>query len=269
MTTLVFGAGKSGVAAANLLVARGAAVRITDSKPEGEIALAAKLDPRAGKIFGGHPAGILDGISEIVLSPGVPRNIPVLRDADAKGIPVIAEIELAFRYMRGKIVAITGSNGKSTTTALTGEILAAAGMNPIVAGNIGEPLTGSIDPDNERAYVIELSSFQLETIRTFRADVALLLNITPDHMDRYASLEDYAQAKFRVFFNQTAADCAIVNADGCSIDQLAPCAGNWKNHGAYVSAVAKIANAFLAQGLITPAQKGAIVAAAAQSNCGK
>ncbi|MGK2859418.1 MAG: UDP-N-acetylmuramoyl-L-alanine--D-glutamate ligase [Thermoanaerobaculia bacterium] len=212
MRTVVFGAGKSGVAAANLLAARGERVVITDAQPAGAIALSDAIDPRVERVFGEHPARLLDDTTEIVLSPGIPRTIPMLAEADARGIRIIAEIELASRYLRGRIAAITGSNGKSTTTALLGAILGEASLAPVVAGNIGEPLSGSIS-DLERNYVIELSSFQLETVSHFRADVALLLNITPDHMDRYATIDDYASAKYRVFRNQRASDCAIVNAD--------------------------------------------------------
>ncbi|MBI2212940.1 MAG: UDP-N-acetylmuramoyl-L-alanine--D-glutamate ligase [Acidobacteria bacterium] len=212
MRTVVFGAGKSGVAAANLLAARGERVVITDSQQASAIALADSIDPRVECVFGEHPPALLDETSEIVLSPGIPRTIPILTEAVQRGIPIIAEIELASRYMRGRIAAITGSNGKSTTTALIGAILGEASLAPVVAGNIGEPLSGSIS-DLERNYVIELSSFQLETVSLFRANVALLLNITPDHMDRYATLDDYAAAKHRVFRNQRASDCAVVNAD--------------------------------------------------------
>lgn len=212
MRTVVFGAGKSGVAAANLLASRGERVVITDAQPESAIALADSIDPRVECSFGGHPASLLDDTAEIVLSPGIPRTIPILAEAERRGIPIVAEIELASRYMRGRITAITGSNGKSTTTALIGAILDAAGMRPVVAGNIGEPLSAAID-EAERDYVIELSSFQLETVDRFRANVALLLNITPDHMDRYETLDDYAGAKHRIFRNQRAIDCAVVNAD--------------------------------------------------------
>jgi UDP-N-acetylmuramoylalanine--D-glutamate ligase len=148
-----------------------------------------------------------------VLSPGVPATIPIIRAAQTNGIPVISEIELAYRELRGTVIAITGSNGKSTTTALIGEILRIAGREPIVAGNIGEPLIAAIDKDRERVYVLELSSFQLETVDTFHANIALLLNITPDHMDRYPSLEAYAAAKLRIFRNQQDGDTAIVNAN--------------------------------------------------------
>src|SRR5205085_6673442 len=150
---------------------------------------------------------------EIVVSPGVPLTIPLLQRAAAMAIPVIGEIELAYRYLRGgTIIVVTGSNGKSTTTALIGEILKVAGHQPIVAGNIGAPLIAAIDQEKPRTYVLELSSFQLETVDTFHANVALLLNITPDHMDRYATFDDYAAAKYRVFRNQQSGDTAIVNA---------------------------------------------------------
>lgn len=227
MRTVVFGAGKSGVAAANLLAARGERVVITDSLPASAVALADSIDPRVECVFGEHPASLLDDTTEIVLSPGIPRTIPILAEADRRGIRVIAEIELAWRYMRGRIAAITGSNGKSTTTALLGAILAEASLAPIVAGNIGEPLSGSIS-DLERNYVIELSSFQLETVNQFRANVALLLNITPDHMDRYATLDDYAAAKYRVFRNQRACDCAIVNADDARTVSASTEAAVWR-----------------------------------------
>jgi UDP-N-acetylmuramoylalanine--D-glutamate ligase len=227
MRTVVFGAGKSGVAAANLLAAREERVVITDSQPASAIALADSIDPRVECAFGGHPASLLDDTAEIVLSPGIPRTIPILVEAERRGIAVIAEIELASRYMRGRITAITGSNGKSTTTALIGAILDAAAMRPVVAGNIGEPLSAAID-DAERDYVIELSSFQLETVSRFRANVALLLNITPDHMDRYATLDDYAAAKHRVFRNQRAVDCAVVNADDARTTSPATEAEVWR-----------------------------------------
>ncbi|HVT43033.1 MAG TPA: UDP-N-acetylmuramoyl-L-alanine--D-glutamate ligase [Thermoanaerobaculia bacterium] len=212
MKITVLGAGKSGVAAANFLAARGDEVTVTDSRKERDLPLAAGLDSRVRTLFGSHPEDLVEGIDLVVLSPGVPTTIPIVQKASALGVPVVAEIELAFRHLRGRVVAITGSNGKSTTTALVGEILTEAGREPVVAGNIGEPLIGAIDGERERTYVVELSSFQLETIETFRADVAVLLNITPDHMDRYATLDDYAGAKYRIFRNQTPDDAAVVNA---------------------------------------------------------
>jgi UDP-N-acetylmuramoylalanine--D-glutamate ligase len=138
--------------------------------------------------------------------------IPLVQEALVRGIPVLGEIELAYRYLKGTVIAITGSNGKSTTTALIGEILKVAGRQPIVAGNIGEPLIASLDPERSRTYVLELSSFQLEAVDTFRAHVALLLNVTPDHMDRYPNFDAYAAAKYRIFRTQESGDTAIVNA---------------------------------------------------------
>jgi UDP-N-acetylmuramoylalanine--D-glutamate ligase len=210
MKTLVIGAAKSGVAAANFLAERGEPVVLTDSNPQPALPYA--LDPRVEQAFGRDDEGLLDGIDRIVLSPGVPMTIRLLEQAGARAIPVIGEIELAFRHLEGTVIAITGSNGKSTTTALIGEILKVAGRQPVVAGNIGEPLIASLDPERPRTYVLELSSFQLEAVSTFRANVALLLNITPDHMDRYPSFDAYAAAKYAIFRNQQSGDTAIVNA---------------------------------------------------------
>lgn len=210
MKTLVIGAGKSGVASANFLTARGERVVLTDSAKEPSLPVA--LDENVERAFGRDDLGLLENVKSIVVSPGVPLTIPVLRDAAISRIPIVGEIELASRYLQGTVIAITGSNGKSTTTALIGEILRVAGRQPIVAGNIGEPLISAIDPERPRTYVLELSSFQLETVDQFHANVALLLNITPDHMDRYASFSDYAAAKYRIFRNQESGDTAIVNA---------------------------------------------------------
>jgi UDP-N-acetylmuramoylalanine--D-glutamate ligase len=208
--TLVIGAAKSGVAAANFLAARSGSVVLADSKAEP--VLPYDLDARVERAFGRDDLALLDGVTQVVLSPGVPAAIPLIQEALLQRVPVLGEIELAYRELKGTVIAITGSNGKSTTTALIGEILKVAGREPIVAGNIGEPLIASIDPDRARTYVIELSSFQLETVDTFRANVALLLNITPDHMDRYPHFDAYAAAKYRIFRNQESGDTAIVNA---------------------------------------------------------
>ncbi|HUJ15990.1 MAG TPA: UDP-N-acetylmuramoyl-L-alanine--D-glutamate ligase [Thermoanaerobaculia bacterium] len=207
---LVVGAGRSGVAAANFLAARGEEVALTDSNPHPDVPY--PLHDRVTRLFGYQNESALDGVREVVISPGVPLTIPLLQRAAALAIPVIGEIELAYRHLRGTIIAVTGSNGKSTTTTLIGEILKAAGWDPIVAGNIGQPLVASIDMDRPRTYVLELSSFQLETVDKFHANVALLLNITPDHMDRYPNFDAYAAAKYRIFRNQAAGDTAIVNA---------------------------------------------------------
>ena len=210
MRYLVVGAGKSGVAAANFLAQRHEDVVLTDDNPSPSMPY--ELHSRVTRVFGPQDENLLNGIGCLVLSPGVPLSIPLVRRAESRAIPVIAEVELAFRHLKGTVVAITGSNGKSTTTALIGEILKVAGRQPVVAGNIGEPLIAAIDQQKERTYVLELSSFQLETVDRFRANVALLLNITPDHMDRYPDFDAYAAAKHRIFRNQAAGDTAIINA---------------------------------------------------------
>lgn len=223
---LVIGAGKSGVAAANFLAAHGEPVSITDNNAHPN--LPEPLDDRVVRFFGHEDEAVLDHVKTIVISPGVPLAIPLLQRAAALAIPIIAEVELAFRYLKGTVIAITGSNGKSTTTALIGEILNVAGRQPIVAGNIGAPLISSIDEEKARTYVIELSSFQLETIDTFRPDVALLLNVTPDHMDRYPNFDAYAAAKYRIFKNQKSADTAIINASERRAERRDSKARTWR-----------------------------------------
>ncbi len=207
---LVLGAAKSGVASANFLAARDQSVVLADKSESPALPYA--LDERVERAFGRDDAALLDGVTEIILSPGVPMTIPLLAEAAARGIRITGEIELAYRYLKGTVIAITGSNGKSTTTALIGEILKVAGRQPIVAGNIGEPLIAALDEERPRTYVLELSSYQLEAVDRFHANVALLLNITPDHMDRYPNFGAYAAAKYRVFRNQETGDTAIVNA---------------------------------------------------------
>jgi UDP-N-acetylmuramoylalanine--D-glutamate ligase len=209
MRTLVVGAAKSGVAAANFLAKRGEEVVLADSKADPVLPYA--LDSHVETAFGRDDLALLERVDEIVVSPGVPLDIPLLVEAGKHSMPVIGEIELAYRHLNGTVIAVTGSNGKSTVTSLIGEILRVAGREPIVAGNIGEPLIASLDFERPRTYVLELSSFQLETIDKFRANVALLLNITPDHMDRYPTFEAYAAAKQRIFRNQDTSDSAIIN----------------------------------------------------------
>jgi len=208
---LVLGAAKSGVTSANFLAARDHSVVLADKNAEP--VLPYELDSRVERAFGRDDSALLDRVTEIVLSPGVPMTISLLQEAFARGLRITGEIELAYRYLKGTVIAITGSNGKSTTTALIGEILKVAGRQPIVAGNIGEPLISALDEERPRTYVLELSSFQLEAVDAFHANVALLLNITPDHMDRYPTFAAYAAAKYRVFRNQESGDTAIVNAN--------------------------------------------------------
>ena len=157
---------------------------------------------------------LLDNIELVVVSPGVPSKIIPFRYAERAGAEVIGEVELASRYLKGRIVAITGSNGKTTTTALIGELLKNAGLMVQVGGNIGTPLISLVESSRDDGWtVVELSSFQLETIKEFHPTVAIVLNVTPNHMDRYESFTDYAAAKHRIFMNQTPADVAVLNAD--------------------------------------------------------
>jgi UDP-N-acetylmuramoylalanine--D-glutamate ligase len=222
---LVVGLARTGVATALFCAARGARVTATEERPESEIAeTAAKL--RAADVtleLGGHGARTFVEQDLIVPSPGVPPTMPALAAARAIGIPVWSEIELAWRFLRGRLICITGSNGKTTTTALTGHILETAGLPVQVAGNIGTPLISRVDVSSDTGFtVVEASSFQLESIVAFRPDVAVLLNLTPDHLDRHGSFEAYARAKARLFENQTARDAAVVNADDAMAPQYAP-----------------------------------------------
>ena len=214
---LVLGAGKSGVESAKFLAERGAVVALHDKKEVeswSETARSLKTSHNVGLIGGDIPSWLLDQIDLVVISPGVPTNTIPARYVDRKDGEVIGEIELAYRFLKGRIVGITGSNGKTTTTALIGELLKNAGIKTQVGGNIGTPLLSLVETSTEDGWtVVELSSFQLETIRDFRPNVGLCLNVTPNHLDRYDSFHDYALAKHRIFMNQTAEDVAILNAD--------------------------------------------------------
>lgn len=215
--SLVLGAGRSGIASAKFLADRGAVVALHDRKPVEEWSDAArslKESHKVGLIGGDIPSWLLDQIDLVVISPGVPTNTIPARYVDRKDGEVIGEVELAYRFMKGRIVGITGSNGKTTTTTLIGEILKNAGIVTQVGGNIGTPLLDlAMTSTDDTWTVAELSSFQLETIKDFRANVAICLNVTPNHLDRYESFTDYAAAKHRIFMNQTADDLAVLNAD--------------------------------------------------------
>jgi len=213
---VVMGAARSGMAAAWLLAERGARVTLTDLRPAlGDASDAGRLRKAGvGLELGGHDPKTLAGASLIVLSPGVPLSQPALAEARRAGVPIVGEIELASRWLRGPMVAITGTKGKSTTTALTGRMLEEGGLRSLVGGNIGAPLSaqvGASTPDT--VHVVEVSSFQLETIDTFHPRIAVLLNVSVDHLDRHATVEDYARAKARVFGNQDERDWAVINAD--------------------------------------------------------
>lgn len=214
---LVLGAGKSGVASAKFLATRGAVVALHDKKDIESWPVEAKElkgSQGIGLLSGDIPSWLLDQIDLVVISPGVPSKAIPARYVDRKDGDVIGEVELAFRFLKGRIVGITGSNGKTTTTALIGELLRNAGIQTQVGGNIGTPLLSLCETSTDDGWtVVELSSFQLETIKDFRPNVAICLNVTPNHLDRYDSFQDYAAAKHRLFMNQTDEDVAILNAD--------------------------------------------------------
>src|ERR1700690_1296669 len=213
---LVVGLGKSGVASALFLKAHGARVTVSDTKSGDELRneIPVLLDHGITVETGGHGDRTFRGQDLIVVSPGVPVDAPSLVQARAQGVVVIGEIELAARFLPGPIVAFTGSNGKTTTTTLAGEIMTAPGFPALVGGNIGTPAISLADrAQPETVIVLEVSSFQLETIQTFRPKVAVVLNVTPDHLDRHRTLEVYVDAKARIFENQQASDFAVLNAD--------------------------------------------------------
>src|SRR5689334_554728 len=213
---LVVGLGRSGVASAFFLQEHGAKVIVSDSKSEAQLQkeVPTLLDRGISIEAGRHGERTFRDQDLIVVSPGVPSDQPQLHHARTLGIPVIGEVELAFRFLQGKVLAITGSNGKTTTTTLIGEILAKSGLKTLVGGNIGTPAISLVEQATPDAVtVLEVSSFQLETIRTFRPKVALVLNVTLDHLDRHRTFEAYAAAKARVFENQQAHDFTVLNAE--------------------------------------------------------
>ncbi|MXZ36838.1 MAG: UDP-N-acetylmuramoyl-L-alanine--D-glutamate ligase, partial [Holophagales bacterium] len=219
-SVLVYGLGLSGVAASRALSDRDVRVVAVDGRPAQALGATARELLRTGRVdrlLAEEGAGLPTGLDAVVLSPGVPPDRPLLRAARSAGVPILAEVELAWRLLEAKapptVVGVTGSNGKSTTTALTGALLEAAGYPVEVCGNIGTPLCARVDGPADRVFVVELSSFQLETVDRFRPRAAALLNISPDHLDRYANVAEYAGAKARIFGRQSAGDVAVVNAD--------------------------------------------------------
>ena len=222
---LVVGLARTGIVTALFSAGYGATVTATDERPESELAeTAAKLRAAGVKLeLGGHAPESFLQQDLIVLSPGVPANLPALVLARARNIPVWSEIELAWRFLRGKLVAITGSNGKTTTTSLVAHILKTANIPVMVGGNIGTPLLALVENSTDSTVTVaEISSFQLETIESFRPEIGVLLNLTPDHLDRHASFEEYASAKMRMFENQLDRDSAVLNADDPEITRRMP-----------------------------------------------
>jgi UDP-N-acetylmuramoylalanine--D-glutamate ligase len=223
-SAVVVGLARSGIAAARFLAGRGARVVATDRKPADGLPEEALSLARQGVVIevGGHTAAAFAGASMVVVSPGVPWDMPELAAARLAGVPVMAELELAYRNLVGSVAAVTGTKGKSTTTAALGAMLRAAGLDVRVGGNIGEPLIGQVEGAKaDTIFAVEASSFQLEGIDTFRPKVAVFLNLSADHLDRHASFEDYARAKGRIFRNQTSDDWAVVNADDEGVLSLA------------------------------------------------
>ena len=221
---LVVGLGKSGVASAVFLKAKGARVTVSDAKPQDQLEaeIPALLDQGISVETGGHGERTFGGQDLIVVSPGVPADVPLLVQARSLGENVIGEIELAAQFFPGPIVAITGSNGKTTTTTLAGEIVAAGGHRTVVGGNIGTPAITLVQGATaDTIAVLEVSSFQLETIQTFHPRIAVVLNVTPDHLDRHRTFAAYTDAKARIFENQQPEDFAVLNSDDLTCVELA------------------------------------------------
>lgn len=223
---LIIGFGRSGQAAARYCALLGARVAVTDNRPESEFAniLPNFSECHLNICFGGHPKSCFDGVDLIVVSPGVPE-LPQVAAARRNGIPVVGELELATQEVTAKIIAITGTNGKSTTTALIGHLLNEGGITACVGGNIGTPLLDLLPrAKSAKVIVLEVSSYQLETAPSFHPHVSVLLNITPDHLDRYGDMERYIEAKSLIFQNQTANDVCIYNVEDSEVATLAAAA---------------------------------------------
>ncbi len=211
---MVVGLGKSGLATVRFLVSNGANVRVNDRRDADDLGAAGEeaIELGAELVLGGHPESAFNGLDLVVVSPGVPA-LDVLDAAEAGGVPVIGEVELASRFIDAPLVAITGTNGKSTVTTLVGEMCRSLGRPVFVGGNLGDPMIEAVGTDAASEHglvIVELSSFQLERVEKMRAHVAVLLNVSPDHLDRYPSLEAYAAAKARIFERQRPSDFAVI-----------------------------------------------------------
>jgi UDP-N-acetylmuramoylalanine--D-glutamate ligase len=228
-TVLVVGAARSGLAAARFLLDRGARVIVTDNRNlnalKDTIASLCDRTDSPGELtleLGGHRNDSFANADFVVVSPGVPLTLSHFDASRKAGVPILAEIELAFRHLQGKIIGITGSNGKTTTTTLVSDLLTGSGLKGYAAGNIGTPLISLAENSTpEDFYAVELSSFQLESIREFRPFIGSILNLTPDHMDRYAGFKDYIAAKRRIFMNQLKTDFAVLNAGDIRTAEMA------------------------------------------------
>jgi UDP-N-acetylmuramoylalanine--D-glutamate ligase len=212
---LVVGLARTGLAVVEFLLSKGADVTVTDRLSEHELGSAAERarDLGCSLALAGHPVEIFTGAELIVVSPGIPLNLPQLSEARSRSIPVVGELELASRFVELPIVAVSGTNGKTTTTALVGDMLKKSGQRVFVGGNIGNPLIGMLgEQEDFEVAVLEVSSFQLDSMETFHPKVAVLLNISEDHLDRYSSFSDYVESKCRLFANQGNDDTAVVPA---------------------------------------------------------
>ena len=228
-TILVAGLARSGLSSAKLLYKLGAGVIVYDRKSEDELSSLVeelKAGMKCEFCLGQEPEHLLEQVDFIVLSPGIPTYAPFLVKAGDMGIKVISEVELAYQYCKAPILAITGTNGKTTTTALLGEIMKASGRTTHVVGNIGIPFTDTaLEMESSHVAVVEISSFQLDTIVRFRPWISLLLNLTEDHLDRHKSMDNYLAAKSRIFENQRDGDFLILNGDDPVLQKLAPDTG--------------------------------------------
>jgi UDP-N-acetylmuramoylalanine--D-glutamate ligase len=213
----VFGLGRSGLSVAKKLIALGADVRGTDANPALDAQVFAGLGVPVE--LGGHTSQIIEGDDLIVVSPGIHLDIPVLEEAREKSIPIISEIELASRILSKPIIAVTGTNGKTTTTTLIGEMLKAGGKRIAVAGNIGLPLV-DVDDSTLDYIVAEISSYQLESIVNFKPYISLILNVQPDHLERHHTMQEYIDQKARIFLNQTGDDYLIYNQDDPAVAEM-------------------------------------------------
>ncbi len=222
---LVIGLARTGVATALFCASRGARVTATDARTEKELSDAVLVLGKAGVVLelGGHRQELILDADLIIPSPGVPADAPLLQFARSKGVTIWSEIELAYRFLKGRLIGITGSNGKTTTTSLIEHILRSAGFSTILAGNIGTPLISCVEKSSEKTVAVaELSSFQLELIEKLRPNISVFLNLTPDHLDRHHTLESYGAAKARIFQNQGESDSAVLNADDPGTTPYAP-----------------------------------------------
>ncbi len=221
-TVVVVGAARSGAAAARLLAARGARVVLTERRREVDEPVR-RLEAAGVELeLGGHRADTLARADLVVLSPGVSPALALFDDVRRRGVPLISELELACRWLRGRVVAVTGTKGKSTTVVLAGRMLEAGGWDVLVGGNVGTALSTQVDGSRpETVHVVEASSFQLELTETFRPSIAVLLNLHRDHLDRHGGYPAYAAAKARIFANQTESDTLVVNADDPEVLRMA------------------------------------------------